>query len=156
MFGPKPRVELQAAQYQPYKNSYDEFLGQLKNQAMGNGPSLAENMYRQRQGEGLQQMLSMQAGRNPGMARQAAYAGGQMQQGLNSAATDARLAEQQQAQQMYGGMLNSANQADFQRSATDLQSRLAVMQMPSDWDKLMNAGVTLGAAAMQRTPKTGQ
>lgn len=149
MFGPKPREELSAAQYQPYKNSYDEFLAQLKGQAMGEGPSLAAEQYKQMAGNTLQQQLQMMRGRNPGMARQGAYAGAGAMQGLNQGATMAGLAERQGAQQMYGGMLNSANAADYQRSNTDLQTRLAMLQMPTDWDKMMQAGTTLGAAAMK-------
>lgn len=145
MFGPKPRVEI--AQ-NPYTGYYNQFLEQLKQQASGTGPSLAEGQYKANQGEALQQQMMMSRGRNPGASRQAAYAGGQMQQGLNANATNARLAEQMNNQNMYGNILNSASQNDYQRAMANLQAKLSVMQMPTDWDKLMQAGTALGGAAM--------
>lgn len=146
MFGPAPRAPQAAAN--PNLPQQDEFMNQLRSQAYGQGPSLSEMEYRRRQAEMLQQQLAMGRGRSAGAARQAAYAGGQAQQGLAQGAAQAALAERLGSQQLLGNTINNASQQDYLRQQLNMQGKLAQMQMPTGFDKFMQAGTAIGAAYM--------
>jgi hypothetical protein len=132
----------------PYAGGYNDLIAQLSRQAQGIGPSLADAQYRQRSGEMLQQQLALGRGRSPGAARQASYAGAQAHQGLNQGAAQAALAERLGAQGLLGNVLGGASQQDYLREQLRQQLELQRRGLPTGLDKLMNAGVAIGGAAL--------
>lgn len=145
LFGPDGRPP--TTMNDPYQSRAMNFLDQTQGAAEGTAPSLADAEFRRRQQEMLQQQLAMGRGRSAGAARQSSYAGAQMSQGLNQGAAQAQLAEQMANKQLYAQQLNQGSQNDFQRQNADMQRWLALKAMPTDMDKLMQAGLGAGAIA---------
>lgn len=101
-------------------------VGQLQQQAAGQGPSVAQAQYAQAADRGLKQQLALAAsqGGNPALAaRQAAMGAANINQDLAGQAAVARMQEQQAAQQALGQQLAVARQGDI-GLATD-QAQLA-------------------------------
>lgn len=126
---------------QPKQRSFLETLGQ---QASGQGPSLAVEQLKQAQNRSLaQQMAAAQAARsnNPALAQRMMMQN-QMASNANLAgqATQARMQEQLNAQQMYGtqlnGMAGQANQAVQQYLAQGFSMAQAQQQAAADFQRL--------------------
>lgn len=117
----------------PYMNDWGSLIGQLQDQAVGKGPSLAGGAYQQAHAQGLADQRSMAAGGSAGQARQAGMNMNRMNQGLAQGYSNARLAEQLAAQQALQGTLAGAGNAWFQPQQANLMSQL---QTPSNLQKL--------------------
>jgi hypothetical protein len=128
----------------PYLDQQNGYLKQLQDQMNGNGPSLAEQDYKRRAAQMLQQQLMMARGRNPGAARQAGGMAGDAQRGIASGAATAGIQEKYAQQAAYAQALQNAQQNDFQRSNANLQSYWQNMAQPTGFDKLMQLGVAAG------------
>lgn len=97
------------------------YRNQLRQQAMGGGPSQVAMQARAAQDQAGRQAQSLAASaRGPSIGaaqRQAANAAAAAQQGIAAAALPARVAEQQAAQQAYGGLLAQEQAARAQQEA---------------------------------------
>lgn len=119
----------------PYMGQWDTLLGQLQQQASGQGPSLAENAYRQAHAQGLRDQMSMASGGSAGRARQAGMNMARANQGLAAGVSNARLQEQLAARQALQAALSGAGNAWFMPQQANLQAQIAT---PTNMQQLMN------------------
>lgn len=108
------------------------FLDTLEKQASGQGPSLAVEQLKQAQNRSLaQQMAAAQSARggNPALLqRQAMQNAAQNNTAMAGQATQARMQEQLQAQQMYGNQVNLMQGNSDQRVQQYLQQGFSIAQ----------------------------
>lgn len=97
----------------PYQGNWNGLIGQLEQQARGEGPSLAGNAYNQAHGQAMQDYQAMSHGGSAGAARMAQRNMGMANQGLAAGYSNARLQEQLAARQMLQGALGGAGAAWF-------------------------------------------
>lgn len=130
-----------------YDRGMNPLLNQLRNQAMGQGPSLAQEQFRMANSQALQNQLAMSRGRNQGMARQAGVNMANIGQNMASGLAQAGLQERNQAGQQFmqgTGMQQNNELARNQQYLAALQLKLS---QPTGWDKFMQA-VSGGAAIL--------
>lgn len=98
----------------PYGGQSDELMQQLRAQAMGQGPSMVGIQSQDMLNRGMAQQRSMAAGARPGqqgmLKRLAMQNMGNLTGQINQQATLGRLAERNQAQQNYMGLLGQLRQ----------------------------------------------
>lgn len=135
----------------PYQGQYNDLIDQLRQQASGEGPSLAGNAYKQAQQTGMNNVLAMSRSGSAGGTRQAGRTLGQMNQGFNQGYSNARLQEQLLARQQLQGALGGASQAWFQPQYANLNAQLQSptnLQMLTGFlQQLMTGAGTLAGAA---------
>lgn len=127
----------------PYRGQWDTLIGQLQQQAGGQGPSLAGNAFREASDTGLRQQMAMSHGGSAGAARQAGMNMGRINQGQAQGYSNARLQEQLAARQMLQGALGGAGQAWFQPQSANLGAQLS---SPTNMQMLTQLLAQLGAA----------
>lgn len=142
----------------PYVGDQNALIQQLRAQAEGRGPSLAEAQYRAAENDALAQQLAMSRGRGQGAARTAATQMGNIGQGLASGAGRLRLQEQQGAQGLLQGAISAGETSDFRRAAANQaayqQALAGMMQQGGIGQSLAGLGAQgLGAYAMLRGPQ---
>ena len=102
-----------------------QLIGQLQQQAAGQGPSLAARQLRDATDRGIAQQQAMAAGAAPGQqagaATMAAQQAGQLQSGMAGQAAQARIAEQLAARQQLAGVLGQGRGQDLQRAMQQQQ-----------------------------------
>jgi hypothetical protein len=125
----------------PYLGQWNTLLGQLGQQANGQGPSLASQAFSQASAAGLRQQQSLAAGGSAGAARQAGMNMARINQGQAAGFANARLQEQMAARQALVQALQGAGNAWFQPQAANLQ---ATMGTPTNGQMLLG---TLGQVA---------
>lgn len=132
----------------PYLGGWNDLIGQLQQQSSSNyqGPSLAQNAYREAHGQAMNDYASMSHGGSAGAARQAQRNMGQANAGLAQGYSNARLQEQLAARQMLQGSLAGAGNAWFQPQAANLG---ATMNTQSNGQQLMNFLAQLTGTASQ-------
>lgn len=151
----------------PYAGNYATLIGQLEQQAAGQGPSLAGEAFKRGSADAVNQQMAMaRGGTNAGSARQAAMNIGGIQQGLAQGLAEARTGEQLAARQGLLAALGGAEGADFQRSGANQAAYLTVLaqqlglsqaqmnallqkaqidaQTPSTFDKVLSTVGTVG------------
>jgi hypothetical protein len=106
-----------------YEDNQSRLIGQLQQQADGNGPSLAQAIADQQRQQGLAQMMAQQAsmrGVNPALAaRSNQMAAANLQANLGQQAQVGRLQEQQMAQGNLAQALAQARGQDLQFQGLD-------------------------------------
>lgn len=138
----------------PYMGQWGTLLSQLQQQAAGQGPSLAQNAYREAHDQGMAGVQAMSRGGSAGAARGGMNMMGRMNQGLAQGYSNARLQEQLAARQQLQAALTGAGNAWFQPQQMNLQ---AMMGTPTNLQTLLNMlqqGGMAGAqiASMGKTP----
>lgn len=128
----------------PYAADWNALITQLRSQANGTGPSLAELEYKRASQTALGQQAALSRGRSPGAARTAATNMSNISLGQAEGVTRARLAEQLQAQQALNAALAGASNADFQRAQANQQ---ALLQTPTQFQQLMGIGGQIAGMA---------
>lgn len=118
----------------PYQGNWDGLIGQLTQQANGQGPSLAQGAYQSAHDQGVHDIQSMSRGGSSGAARRGVQAMGQMNTNMTQGLQNARLQEQMQAQQSLMGALQGAGNAWFQPQAVNLNAQL---NSPSNGQQLL-------------------
>lgn len=132
----------------PYQGGWDALIGQLRQQASGQGPSLAAQQYQQANQTAMANQLAMaRAGRSPGAAYNASNNMNALNQGLSAGVAQARTQEQLGSQQALAGALSGAGNADLQRALANQQAYWSMIQQknaqPSDFEKVMGVGSQL-------------
>lgn len=126
-----PQID-QAAQGQ-LRGQQQDLIGQLRQQAAGQGPSIAEQQLRRSTDRAIAQQQGLAASAGPQnqalAARMAAQQGGAMQSGMAGQAADARMQEQLNAQQQLGGLLSGARGQDIGLAQAQAQMGLQGMQL---------------------------
>jgi hypothetical protein len=137
-----------------------QLLQRLQQQAMGQGPSLAQMQANQALSQGRQQLESMAVTdrRNPALARRNAMLQGGMLSGrIQQQAMMGRVAEQQNAQQALAEAINQARMADLQRAQIVEQARTArynaMMGTPSSFERGSNVVSSILASNMNSGKK---
>jgi hypothetical protein len=119
----------------PYQQNWTNLIGQLEQQASGNGPSLAGNAFKQANQTGMNNVRSMSRGGSAGAVRGGQMQMGRLNQGLAQGYSNARLQEQLVARQMLSGALQGGGNAWFQPQQANLQAQMAT---PSNLQMLMS------------------
>lgn len=120
-----------------FKNYQMQLAQQLQNQAMGQGPSLAQMQLQQATDRTLNQSLgaikSGMGGQNAALAaRTAALASSQQLAGMGQQSGMLRLQEQQQAQEALAGLSNQARTQDINTALQERQIQLGALAQQSD------------------------
>jgi non-canonical (house-cleaning) NTP pyrophosphatase len=138
-----------------YTGQWAALLEQLRRQAQGTGPSVAESQYRQANQDQSAAIggLARASGR-PGAIRSAMEQQQRLGQGLAQGSSLARLQEQLAGQQAYSGALGVASNQDLQRQLANsqayqniLQARLGQQQQPTALQRYANMASQGGAFA---------
>lgn len=124
----------------------------LMQQAMGQGPSLAQMQLQRAGAQAMAQQQALAAGARPGYGgmaqRMAAQNSGRISSDLAEQAALLRLREQMEARGMLAQMLAQQRGLDIQQAGTPTNR--------TDWTQVglgaLGAGVTLGAAALGGPP----
>jgi hypothetical protein len=130
----------------PYLPDWRDLVTQLQQQAMGNGPSLAGDAYKQANATGMRNVMAMSRGGTAGAARAGQMQMGRMQQGLSQGYANARLQEQLMARQMLAQALSGAGNAWFQPQQANMN---AEMNTQSNGQQLLSFGSQLAGIGGQ-------
>jgi len=126
----------------PYQGDWDALIKQLQARASGQGPSLAEQQYKQAFGQGMSQLSGQAHSGSQADAYNATRAMGQMSMGMGQGVAQARLQEQLAAQQQLMSALGGASGAWMQPQALQMQQQQLQQQQAM---QQMQAYATLAA-----------
>lgn len=131
----------------PYLGNYNSLIGQLTQQANGQGPSVSQGVYQQAHDTGMHDVQSMARGGSAGAARAGMQQMGNMNMNLAQGYSNARLQEQLNAQQALSGVLGGASNAWFQPQSANLQATMGTQtngqQLLALLQQLTQSGATL-------------
>ena len=153
----------------PYMSSWDALIAQLRDQAAGKGPSVAQDAYRQAFDQNMASMSALGHSGNAQAAGQMGNAMGANAAGLQQGLSEARTREELGAQQELGGALQGAGQAwlapqQLALQAWQLQQQQKMQQLQA-FAGLLGGGASLfggggmggmGAAVAMQNPGFGQ
>lgn len=126
----------------PYQSQWDALLNQLRDQANGIGPSVAQQQYRQAQQQAMGSMISLSHGRGPGAARLATQGMTQIGEGETSGLALAKTQEMMAAKQAYEQALAAASS---QAGAAQLAQFQANQNTPSGGKQLLGDAAQVAA-----------
>lgn len=115
------------------RGQQQDLIGMLRQQAAGQGPSIAEQQLRRSTDRAIAQQQGLAATAGPTnqalAARMAAQQGGALQSAMSGQAADARMQEQLNAQQQLGGLLGGVRGQDIGMAQAQAQLGLQGQQL---------------------------
>lgn len=144
----------------PHADQQNALIQMLMQQAQGQGPSVAQQEYRNANQDAMHNQMAMSRGRGAGAMRNAGMEMGQINGGLANGLALARTREMMAAQQGLQSSLTAAGQMDFQRASANQQMYANALQSMMTQGGIGQslaglAGQGIGAYAMLRGPKMG-
>lgn len=130
--------------YLGMQGGYNDLIGQLNQQASGQGPSLAQNAYREAHDQGMNDLMSAGHGGSAGAARAAQLGMGNMNAGLSAGYSNARLQEQLAARNQLMQALSGANQAWFQPQQSNLAATMGTKTNMEQLFGILQQGGAIG------------
>lgn len=107
--------------------NHNALISMIRGRAMGQGPSLAEDAYKQASSNTLNNLLTMSHGSTPGAARAAVNQMGNINQGMASGLAQARNQEIVGATGQLGQAINAADNSLLQRERANQDAWLQMM-----------------------------
>lgn len=145
LLGPTPRPPVAASD--PFADQKRALLAQLS----ADSPSVAEQQFREANARAIQNQAALARGRGPGAVRQAGIQGGQLAQGLQAGASQARAQEMLGRQGLHAQTLQGFSGQELDRERLNFGARMAEFQKilaePGAFDRLMQMASVAGTVS---------